>query len=852
MHKEDSSSFSNLLSIILLFSGIAGLMYEQIWIRWLSLIFGNTMSAISVTLAAYFLGLALGARFGPGIFSWNPVRAYALWEIFAAIGAVFVVITLTIYKLIYPILYAHLSSNPTVFLLVKLILSLLILFPSTFSLGATIPVLSMALPQTQKGVRTINLWYAANTIGAFIGAGCAGYGFPLLFGISGTYAIGIGLSLLTAGLSFLISFKFIPKIISKLKVKKPVRFSIVMAAFVSGIVGLSLEILFTRLFSQVLPNSIFSFTTILLLFLIGYGIAPLLVNRWLIASKPKRLWILFGMSMAVIWISPYLFFIFTAQLNKFLSTNGVIDYIVQQGKLSLAVFFPAILLIGMGLPAIWSMKWSSEKYSRILFWNLLGGTAGALIAGFGSLHILGLLKGIILCGILAGLIPLLLFPQPKYRAVLIIGAVILTGVLFNRITTFTIFNHGVLNSGKVLALHESNRGIVTIVEKENDRGMYLDNFYYLGGTAAHENEERMGHISLLLHPSPKKIAFLGSATGITAGASMLHPVENITLVELIPEVYDLGKQYFHDYCHGLYSASQVKPAINDARNLLLGEDTRYDVIISDLYVPWHQGTGNLYTAEYFNIIKKRLYPRGIFCQWLPLYQLSKREFLRIAATLQHVFPRVTIWHGDFYSNKPTICLAAQQEPVPLALSTISLKLKRLQEKELSDRVLKTPENFFMLWIGTVQDLELPGNLNHDNWPRIEYRSAFEQMRQKSKFIENTWVQFCYSIQNKSIDNINNFLGPLTEKELAALKTGPDFLALNYALQEKDNKKVAELYSLLINRLPESVYKNMVGIQDVQKQTAALLEKELKDTRKEMQDKIKLLEEQLKTLKKKNR
>ena len=848
--KDHNSPNFYALSVILLASGIAGLIYEQIWIRWLTLIFGMTAPAVAATLAAYFLGLALGARFGPRILPWYPLRAYAMWEVFAASGAVIVIFALKFYKLVYPFLHFYLFSHTSIFLILKLFLSLILLLPATFSLGATLPVLARVLPEGKDGARKLNFWYAANTFGAVVGAACAGYGLPLLFGVSGTYSIGIGLSLLSAGAVFLISPKIIPKVSTEKEIRISPKFSLLMAAFLSGGAAIALEILWTRLFAQVLPNSIFSFTTILLLFLISYSISPLLVNRWFLASKSRRLWILVGTCVIAVWASSYLFYNLTSHLDQFTSTGGTLDYLFQQIKISFIAFFPAIILIGMILPAIWSLSWSSERYSRILFWNLLGGAGGALVVGMGTIYILGLLKGVIICGLLVGIIPIILFPQSMYKnAVWLLGLIII-GIIFSKATNFTIFNHNVLQVGKILDLKESSGGIVAIVEKENDRGMRLDNFYYLGGTAARENEERMGHIPLLLHPFPKKVAFLGSATGITAGASMLHDVEKVTIVELIPEVFNMAKHYFSDYCHGLYYNPQIRVVLDDSRNLLLGEKIQYDVIISDLYVPWHQGTGNLYTVEYFELIKKRLYPRGIFCQWLPLYQLSEKEFLRIIATLSHVFPRVTLWHGDFYSNKPTVCLVAQKEDLPLAISTLPIKLRKLHEKGVSDQILQSSENFFMLWIGTAEDMNLPVKLNRDDWPRVEYISAFEQMKQKSRFIDEAWVEFCYNAQSNSIASIEDYLGPLENEEMKALTSGPDFLALNLALQQKNAEKTAELYSCLINRLPESVYQSAKNIQDIQNQTISLLQKEILDTRKEMEEKIKSLQGKINLLKKK--
>jgi len=847
---KTKASFS-LIPFILLVSGIAGLIYEQVWIRWLSLLFGMTAPAVAVTLAAYFFGLAIGTRFGPGILPGNPLKAFVIWEIVAASGSLFVVGALKCYKVLYPFLYSLLSEHASIFLLLKFFLCFIILLPTTFSLGATLPVLTKMLPKGKEGARKLNFWYAANTFGAVVGAACAGYGFPLWIGVSGTYGIGIGLSLLAAGAAFSISVRMISSFSIQDEGVISSKFRLLIASFLSGGAGIALEILWVRLFAQVLPNSIFSFTTILLLFLISYSLSPILVNRWFLSYRLKKFWILCGICMIAIWLSPYLFYTITSQLDQFTSTNGILDYLVQQAKISLVAFFPAIILIEMIVPAIWSLNWSSERYSHILFWNLLGGAGGALIVGLGAIYILGLLKGILLCGFLIGIIPLVIFPQSKIKTASWILALTLISILCSKVIHFTILNHNVFQSGTVLDLKETNGGIVAVVEKENDRGMRLDNFYYLGGTAAKENEERMGHIPLLLHPDPKQVAFLGSATGITAGSVMLHNVEQVTIVELIPEVFYMAKKYFSEYCHGIYSDPRVRVILDDARNLLLGEKTLYDVIVADLYVPWHQGTGNLYTVEYFKLIRSRLYARGIFCQWLPLYQLSEREFLRIVATLSDVFPRITLWHGDFYSNKPTVGLIAQQEDVPLAIPTIPLKLRRLHEKGVSDRILQTPENFFMLWIGTAEDQNLPVKLNYDGWPRIEYRSAFEQMKNQSRFIDDAWVTYCYTAQNSSIAKVKEYLGPLKNDEMKALSLGPDFMALNLALQQKNTQKTAELYSGLLKRLPESIYQSTVKIQNTEKQTQSLLKKEILSTQKEMDEKIKSLQEQIHLLNKKS-
>lgn len=52
-----------LLLPIFFLSGFAALVYEVIWARMLSLVFGSTVEAVSAVVAAFMAGLALGSYF---------------------------------------------------------------------------------------------------------------------------------------------------------------------------------------------------------------------------------------------------------------------------------------------------------------------------------------------------------------------------------------------------------------------------------------------------------------------------------------------------------------------------------------------------------------------------------------------------------------------------------------------------------------------------------------------------------------------------------------------------------------------------------------------------------------------
>ena len=108
-----------------------------------------------------------------------------------------------------------------------------------------------------------------------------------------------------------------------------------------------------------------------------------------------------------------------------------------------------------------------------------------------------------------------------------------------------------------------------------------------------------------------------------------------------------------------------------ARHHLLAHDTKYDVIISDLFVPWESESGYLYTVEHYQVAASRLKPDGMFCQWLPLYQLGPREFESIANSFASVFPSTTIWWAQLETTSPVIGLIGKKTPLKVDIDSLN-------------------------------------------------------------------------------------------------------------------------------------------------------------------------------------
>ena len=59
--------------------------------------------------------------------------------------------------------------------------------------------------------------------------------------------------------------------------------------------------------------------------------------------------------------------------------------------------------------------------------------------------------------------------------------------------------------------------------------------------------------------------------------------------------------------------------------------------------PNHAGSNNLYSLEFYELIRSRLAPGGAVAQWLPFHLLAPDHMRSIAATFRAVFPYTRLW-----------------------------------------------------------------------------------------------------------------------------------------------------------------------------------------------------------------
>ena len=269
--------------------------------------------------------------------------------------------------------------------------------------------------------------------------------------------------------------------------------------------------------------------------------------------------------------------------------------------------------------------------------------------------------------------------------------------------------------------------LVAVVEREGELRLQLDNHYVVGGTASTGEERLQAHIPLLLHPAPRSVAFLGVGTGITASGALFHPVTEVVAFELVPEVLDAARGSFRAANLGLLDDARVRAVVGDARSRLAASGSAFDVVVGDLVVPWRRGEASLYTLESFEIVRRALAPGGIYCQWVPLFQISEPQFDAIASSFLDVFLRAALWRGDFRAGEPAAALIGFTADVPLDPDAIEARWQSYaRSPDPTNPYLADPAGLWAFLVGplSLDIAELAAaERNRDRRPVVELESA---------------------------------------------------------------------------------------------------------------------------------
>jgi spermidine synthase len=727
--------------------------------RRFSVLLGATAPAVAAALTAFFVGLGLGSylfgRLAPRLT--RPLRAFAALEILTAVSALAVEPLLGVMQPAYASLYDASGESAALGLALMMGVAIAaVLVPAT-CMGGTLPLLAQLVASRAQalGVRAGGL-YAVNTLGA----ACGALAIPALllpsFGTTGALAatvatsfiIGIGALLLARrdevtaapGSSKPGAKAARPPSKRTVTREKPRTFrrATLALAFFSGAITLGLEALAARAFALVHENSVYSFATVLAVFLTGLGGGAAAARAALRRGITARALVTIGWAAAGSWM------VFLPAL--FVRTTGL-DY-VAGGRLlaheahlaalvSTALLVPSVLL-GLVLPALMQEEGEAARHGGpavgdILAANTVGAILGAPLALFVLAPAMGLWTSVSVLGA-CSIACAAIAARRTARSVrfALAASATIAGVAFLAVPPGSLPRLKLSASDRLLDLREGAFGSVAVVEHDGHRRIKLNNFYVLGGSAATGDERRQGHIPLLLHPRPERVAYLGLGTGISLSAIRFHPVREVLALELVPEVTSAARNWFGDANLDVLADSRVRVRTEDARSYVAATRERFDVVVGDLLVPWRRGESSLYTRDSFEAVRRVLAPGGLYCQWVPLYQISEAGFDSIAASFLDVFPRTTLWLGDFNAGEAVVALVGHTDHAGLDAGIADARSSGLAAApDRSNPYLSHPAGLWLYFIGPLDPAHprfrsAPRNRDVSPWvelatPRLHFR-----------------------------------------------------------------------------------------------------------------------------------
>ncbi|MFU8894309.1 MAG: spermidine synthase [Luteolibacter sp.] len=760
-----------LLWLMVAMSGFACLVYQILWMRQIGLVFGNTSHAAALTLAVFFAGLAAGGWFWgrrcPRIT--NPMRTYGWLELGIAVAGAAILVGPGLIRQFYPMLYGD-SGAEFGLMAFKAFWTLLLVFPASFLMGGTLPVIGQWLIRNHVAFGTTAArLYAINTLGAASGAFAAAFILVWHLGFRMTGVVAMAISAAVAVIAFMLAKRRLAgeskgdcasttpssrshDRTSKSSTSLP-RPAILIMAFLSGFLVLALEVLWTRMFAQVHENSVYSFSAVLIIVLICLALGAWLASRLARGTTPapQVLMLLIAAGGSALLISPHVFMWLTkngAMLPVEASFGAYVFRLLGTGFVAIG---PACLLLGAVFPFL--MK-AEEKFTThpgksigtLSAINTVGAILGALACGFVLLPWLGMWRTVQLAA--AGyLIIALLTPAAKNTRCRAAKAVVSVVLLLS----FTALNPSSLpvawhaemadDSSQILEEWQASDATVSVVLDAFDHvAIKINSNYSLGSSAAIGPQIFQARIPLLVFPETDSVFFLGMGTGITAGEALdrdsFPNIRKVVACELSPSVVEAAEKYFGgagggpDLTNGLFTDPRARVLVADGRNHLMATRDTYAMINADLFLPYRRGTGSLYSLEHFQNTRARLNPGGVFVQWLPLYQISEREFGIIARTMIEAFPQVTLWRGNFQPGAEMAALIGHLDDSPIPASTLDVEFEKARavagatHLDMQRLMLPINEQTIPLFYGgnltLARELFTIFPLNTDDRPVIEY------------------------------------------------------------------------------------------------------------------------------------
>lgn len=756
-------------------SGLAGLVYQVVWTRYLALFLGHTSYAVVAVLVAFMGGLAVGnAWLGARVDTLRrPLMFYAGLEV--GIG-LYAVVFPQYYELVHGGFLAVVRRwNLTggLLLTLKFAFAGVAILPPTVLMGATLPALTRYVTRSLSELRSkVAALYAINSSGAVVGTLLADWWWIPSIGLEACVYVGATISLVIGLVALILSHKSgegetspAPEPVAKGPVERftAAELRLALAGIgISGFVAMLYEVAWTRLLGLALGSSTHAYSLMLITFISGIAAGGWIIYRWKRQTNTLDAFAWAEVALAgTLFVSmffydllPWWFILLARNLNRRPETYWI--YEVTQGFVCFLVMFAPAVCLGMTLPlvsrvATAELSRTGRSVGRVFAVNTLGTVLGAAVTGLVFLPSIGLARTFALGIGLNALIGVLILAwrrRPQFRLSLFVAPTLVLTVAWiagswlnprwQKTFTLGIWRHPNElrtlaeyrdRTGKVdLKYHRDGAGsTVAVTAHRNSDGSPMIALRVNGKADASTGTDIMtqllvGHIPTLLHPAPRDGLVVGAGSGMTAGALLRHPtMRRVDLVEISPEVIHAAGTFFAEANQNALQDSRLHVAIEDAKCFLKTTPQEYDIIVTEPSNPWMAGVAAVFSREFYQDCRSRLRPGGIIAQWLQAYETDDRTLDMVVATISSVFPNMSVWQ----TSTGDLLLVGAPDSISIDVEGVADRMKAPEVAAELKRI--SIDRSFVLFslqhlpFGDGAFLPAPDTLLHsDFYPQLEY------------------------------------------------------------------------------------------------------------------------------------
>lgn len=690
----------SLLCFVFLLSGAAGLIFETLWFRGAGLAFGNSVWASAITLAAYMGGLALGNALAGFLGSRvrQPYRTYARLEWLIAVSGVALVPLLPALGGVLAPWLGVADGNLWWGTPVRLLLAFLLMMVPTTAMGATLPLLVMALHRERIGFgKALGFLYGFNTLGAMAGAILGEAVLIQWFGLNGTGLVAGLLDVAAAqlciylmaappqGADVSVVGAPAPAPSTARRPLAPRLWLLLLSGGLTGAALLGAEVIWFRFLRLFFLDTDATFVVMLAVILAGIALGGVLAGTMLGRKTQDAQFA----GRAAMILAGLCGIAFAASYALFDARVAGSTWYVDQGaiaKLSLLLMFPTAFLsgalftfLGQSLHAL--TRTDVEAAAALTTANTAGAMFGALLAAFVLLPVLGLEKAMwTLCAMYCVAFLLLVTALGATRGPL--PRVALAGTAVGLVMALALFPFGRMQGHLEMATDKFRSAeashTVAIREGLTETLQYLRRDW-LGQPVSYRlmtngfsmsdsqpgSRRYMGlyaYWPAALHPALESALLISYGLGNTAKSlTELASLREIQVVDISRDIIHHAEVAYPGDANPLKDP-RVQVQIEDGRFYLQAAQRRFDLITSEPPPPRAHGVISLYTEDYFRLIHDRLNEGGWATYWLPVHDMTAADAQAIIKGFCNAFEDCGLWAGHDLNWMLTGSRGARSKP----------------------------------------------------------------------------------------------------------------------------------------------------------------------------------------------